>query len=48
MKPLQDEFYGDRNGKLEDPFGHIWFIATRKEDVTPEEILDRFAAFFEQ
>ena len=48
LKPVQDEFYGDRNGKLEDPFGHIWFIATRKEDVSPEEVLERFAAFFEQ
>jgi PhnB protein len=48
LKPVTDEFYGDRNGKLEDPFGHIWFIATRKEDVSPEEILMRFAAFFEQ
>jgi PhnB protein len=48
LKPVTDEFYGDRNGKLEDPFGHIWFIATRKEEVSPEEILKRFAAFFEQ
>jgi len=48
LQPANDEFYGDRNGKLEDPFGHIWFIATRKEDVSPEEIRKRFAAFFEQ
>jgi PhnB protein len=48
LQPAKDEFYGDRNGKLEDPFGHIWFIATRNEDVAPEEIQKRFAAFFEQ
>jgi len=48
LRPAQDEFYGDRNGKLEDPFGHVWLIATRKEDVTPEEVRKRFAAFFEQ
>lgn len=48
LQPVKDEFYGDRNGKLEDPFGHVWFIATRKENVTPEEVQKRFAAFFEQ
>jgi PhnB protein len=48
LRPMKDEFYGDRNGTLEDPFGHIWFIATRKENVSPEEIVKRFAAFFEQ
>ena len=48
LQPVKDEFYGDRNGKLEDPFGHIWFIATRKEDVSPEEVRNRFAAFFAQ
>ncbi len=39
-----DEFYGDRSGNLEDPFGHVWTIATHKEDVSPEEIEKRFAA----
>jgi len=48
LRPVKDEFYGDRNGTFEDPFGHIWFIATRKEDVSPEEIRKRFAKFFEQ
>jgi PhnB protein len=48
LQSVKDEFYGDRNGTLEDPFGHIWFIATRKEDVSPEEIRKRFAKFFEQ
>ena len=44
IKPLQDQFYGDRSGTLSDPFGHMWTIATHKEDVTPEEIEKRVAA----
>lgn len=44
VKPLQDQFYGDRSGTLTDPFGHIWTVATHKEDVTPEEIEKRIAA----
>ena len=45
MRPLQDQFYGDRSGTLSDPFGHVWTIATHKEDVTPEEMDKRMAAF---
>jgi PhnB protein len=41
--PLQDMFWGDRYGKLTDPFGHSWALATHKEDVTPEEIAKRAA-----
>ena len=37
-KPLQDQFYGDRSGTLEDPFGHAWTIATHIEDVSHEEM----------
>lgn len=44
QKPLQDQFYGDRSGTLKDPFGHVWTVATHKEDVTPEEIDKRLAA----
>ena len=44
MKPLQDQFYGDRSGTLTDPFGHVWTVATHKEDVTPEEMDKRMAA----
>jgi PhnB protein len=44
VKPLQDQFYGDRSGTLTDPFGHVWTIATHKEDVTPEEMDKRMAA----
>ena len=42
--PIADMFWGDRFGKLEDPFGHQWSIATHKEDVTPEECKERAKA----
>ena len=44
MKPVQDQFYGDRSGTLTDPFGHVWTVATHKEDLTPEEIDARVAS----
>jgi PhnB protein len=44
MRPLQDQFYGDRSGTLTDPFGHVWTVATHKEDVSSEEIEKRIAA----
>jgi PhnB protein len=40
---LKDQFYGDRSGTIEDPFGHVWTIATHKEDVSQDE-LERRAA----
>lgn len=40
-KPLMDQFYGDRSGQLEDPFGHLWWVATHKEDIPPEELQKR-------
>jgi PhnB protein len=40
--PMTDQFYGDRSGTVIDPFGHVWTIATHKEDVPPEEITRRF------
>lgn len=43
MQPLADQFYGDRMGTLEDPFGHVWFVATHIEDV-PEDELEKRAA----
>jgi PhnB protein len=46
VKPVEDQFYGDRAGKLEDPFGHAWYIATHKEDISPEEMKKRQAAMF--
>jgi PhnB protein len=43
-----DMFWGDRYSQLTDPFGHVWSIATHKEDVSPEEMEKRSAAFFAQ
>jgi PhnB protein len=42
-RPVADQFYGDRLGTIEDPFGHIWHISTHIEDVSPEEIGRRAA-----
>src|SRR6266852_2969999 len=41
LKPVQDQFYGDRNGFIQDPFGHLWGIATHVEDVSPQEMEER-------
>jgi PhnB protein len=38
---LKDQFYGDRSGTIEDPFGHVWTIATHKEDLSSEEVMRR-------
>lgn len=48
LKPVMDQFYGDRSGFFPDPFGHSWGIATHKEDVSPEEMERRAAAAFSQ
>ena len=40
-QPVQDQFWGDRYGRLTDPFGHSWSLATHKEDVSPEELKKR-------
>jgi PhnB protein len=42
-RPVQDQFYGDRSGTLEDPFGHQWHISTHIEDVSPAELRRRAA-----
>ena len=47
-RPVADQFYGDRTGTLEDPFGHRWHIATHKEDVSSEELGKRYAAMMKQ
>ena len=44
IKPLQNQFYGDRSGTLKDPFGHVWTVATHIEDVPPEELEQRAVA----
>jgi len=46
--PLGDQFWGDRYGQVTDPFGHLWELATHKEDLTPQELGQRAAAFFQQ
>jgi PhnB protein len=46
--PLADQFWGDRGGAIADPAGYTWWIATRKEDLTPEELRQRAAEFFKQ
>jgi PhnB protein len=41
LKPIQNQFYGDRTGFLQDPFGHLWGLATHVEDVSPAEMAER-------
>jgi PhnB protein len=41
VRPIQNQFYGDRSGALEDPFGHSWYVATHVEDVSDEELRRR-------
>jgi PhnB protein len=44
LRPVTNQFYGDRSGTLEDPFGHVWTVATHVEDVAPEELERRARA----
>jgi PhnB protein len=44
VRPVQDQFYGDRSGSVADPYGHIWHVATHTEDLSPDEIRKRAAA----
>ncbi len=44
LKPVENQFYGDRSGMFSDPFGHSWNVATHVEDVSPEELQTRMAA----
>jgi PhnB protein len=43
LRPIEDQFYGDRSGQFEDPFGHRWSVATHVEDVAPDEMERRAA-----
>jgi PhnB protein len=43
LRPVQNQFYGDRSGQFEDPFGHQWNVATHVEDVSPDEMAKRAA-----
>ena len=44
IRPVKDQFYGDRLGSVEDPFGHVWHVSTHKEDVPGDELERRAAA----
>ena len=44
IRPVENQFYGDRSGTLEDPFGHHWHVSTHVEDVPHEELARRAAA----
>ena len=43
LRPVENQFYGDRSGQFEDPFGHRWNVATHVEDVSPDEMARRAA-----
>lgn len=43
IRPVADQFYGDRTGGFEDPYGHLWYIGTHKEDIATEEMARRAA-----
>lgn len=44
LKPVEDQFYGDRLGAVADPYGHVWHVSTHKEDLSMEELKKRAAA----
>ena len=44
--PIADQFWGDRCGQVEDPFGHQWSLATHKQDLTDDQIAQNAKAFF--
>jgi PhnB protein len=48
VSEVKDQFYGDRSGTLKDPYGHLWFLATRKEDLTQQQIEQRAQEMFKQ
>jgi PhnB protein len=48
QRPVANQFYGDRSGTIEDPFGHVWTISTHVEDIPPEEMARRAKAFAAQ
>jgi PhnB protein len=48
VRPVENQFYGDRSGQFEDPFGHLWYVATHVEDVSEEEMMKRASAMADQ
>jgi PhnB protein len=45
LMPLMDTFFGDRYGQIRDPFGHIWGLATVREELTPQEVDERMRRY---
>jgi PhnB protein len=41
LREIKDQFYGDRSGSVQDPFGHVWHLATHKEDLSKAELKKR-------
>ena len=48
LDPVKDQFWGDRHGRLEDPFGHLWSVATHKKDLSPDELRNAGETFFKE
>ena len=48
VRPLADQFYGDRSGTIRDPFGHVWFVAMKKEQLTADEVQRRYDRMMQQ
>jgi PhnB protein len=48
LRAVQDQFYGDRSGTFEDPFGHVWTVSTHVEDISTDEMLRRSEEFLKQ
>ena len=48
IRPVEDQFYGERSGTIEDPFGHQWMVSTTKENVSPAEMQKRYDALMKK
>lgn len=48
VRPLQNQFYGERSGTVRDPFGHEWLLGGHLESITPEEMQRRYTAMFQK
>ena len=48
LRPVENQFYGDRSGQFEDPWGHRWSVSTHVEDVDPEELARRAASMMNE
>jgi PhnB protein len=48
LRPLQNQFYGERSGTVRDPFGHHWLLGGQLEEVSPQEMQRRYTALFEK